>query len=431
MPALPGRVVSKRIFSKFLSNPLACVSESIAGNRPIPFSSSPFLRFSSIDGNAQKNDRGNDRLNGDDGDSYYSKIHQNPPEPIPNRPLRGERRVYNQPDRISQRNLGLRRNDDDYGDRDVKTTASATNGNSYSRNKPLYSGGGNRGRPRSAGELFPEKLNNIGDTGSGKASPARTSDNKLSDDNFLERFKLGGDHKREETKISDDFLEKLKLGGDKSEKTPQNASTSTPQSTGNAEKQEQQPQPEDADEIFRKMKETGLVPNAVAMLDGLCKDGLVQEAMKLFGSMREKGTFPEVVIYTAVVEGFCKAQKLEDAKRIFRKMQSNGISPNAFSYTVLIQGMCNGERLEDGAEFCVEMLEAGHSPNVATFVGVVSGFCKEKSVEEAVRFIERLMQKGYFVNEKAIREYLDKKGPFLPLVWEAIFGKKKSSRLGF
>ncbi|TQD73661.1 hypothetical protein C1H46_040809 [Malus baccata] len=32
---------------------------------------------------------------------------------------------------------------------------------------------------------------------------------------------------------------------------------------------------EEADQIFIKMKETGLIPNAVAMPDGLCKDALV------------------------------------------------------------------------------------------------------------------------------------------------------------
>ncbi|CAL9157349.1 unnamed protein product, partial [Musa hybrid cultivar] len=124
--------------------------------------------------------------------------------------------------------------------------------------------------------------------------------------------------------------------------------------------------PEDADEIFKKMKETGLIPNAVAMLDGLCKDGLIQEAMKLFGSMREKGTMPEVVIYTAAVEGFCKAARFDDAKRIFRKMQKNGTAPNAFSYKVLIQGLCKGKKLDDSVEFCMEMLDAGHSPSVTT-----------------------------------------------------------------
>jgi len=60
---------------------------------------------------------------------------------------------------------------------------------------------------------------------------------------------------------------------------------------------------EDAEVIFEKMKQSSLIPNAVAMLDGLCRDGLVQEAMKLFGVMRLKRTMPEVVMCTAVVEG--------------------------------------------------------------------------------------------------------------------------------
>ncbi|KAK1383628.1 hypothetical protein POM88_021363 [Heracleum sosnowskyi] len=122
------------------------------------------------------------------------------------------------------------------------------------------------------------------------------------------------------------------------------------------------------------MKETGLIPNVVSMLHGLCQDGLVQEAMKLFSLMHETGTIPEVIIYTDVIEGFCKAHKLDDAKRIFRKMQGNGISPNAITYGVLIQGLVHKKSLDDALVFSVEMLEAGHSPNLATFTGLVDCF---------------------------------------------------------
>ncbi|ONK75355.1 uncharacterized protein A4U43_C03F15970 [Asparagus officinalis] len=52
---------------------------------------------------------------------------------------------------------------------------------------------------------------------------------------------------------------------------------------------------------------------------------------------------------------------------------------NVFSYGEMIQGLVKGKRLEDAVEFCVEMLEAGHSP----------------------------------------------KGPYSPMFWEAIYGKKK------
>lgn len=232
--------------------------------------------------------------------------------------------------------------------------------------------------------------------------------------------------------IGESLMEKLKLGD---ARVPASASASASASAGNKVEEQQpehepgqSPQSEDVDEIFRKMKQTGLIPNAVAMLDGLCKSGLVQEAMKLFGLMREKGAIPEVVIYTAVVEAFCKADKPDDAVRIFKKMQANGVIPNAFSYWLIIGGLCKGGRLDDAVAFCVEMFEAGHSPNAPTFVGLVDAVCKTKGVEEGEKLVRSFQDRNFAIDEKSIREHLDKKGPFSPVVWEVIFGKKKSSR---
>ncbi|RLN35230.1 pentatricopeptide repeat-containing protein [Panicum miliaceum] len=184
-------------------------------------------------------------------------------------------------------------------------------------------------------------------------------------------------------------------------------------------------QPVDVDEIFRKMKETGLIPNTVSMLNGLCKNGLVQDAIKLFGLMREKGAIPEVVIYTAVVEAFCKAAKLDDAVRIFRKMQGNGVIPNTFSYWLLIQGLYKGGRLDDAIGFCVEMFEAGLALNAETFVGLVDAVCKMKGVDEGEKLVRSFQDMDFAIDEKSIREHLDKKGLFSTVVWEVIFGKRK------
>lgn len=315
--------------------------------------------------------------NGDDDGRYSHKSdnnYRNPPQPIPNRPLRGGR-SFNQPQRSSQSQYQPNR----------------------PRRQPPSGGGGNVFNSDSVQNAqFRNKKLNL--------------DNDVpSDESFLDRFKLAID-KEKENPVSND-------------------TTTSPRKNRFSQQQEDKPEPpQEADEIFRKMKQTGLIPNAVAMLDGLCKDGLVQEAMKLFGLMREKGTIPEVVIYTAVVDGFCKAHKFDDAKRIFRKMQTNGISPNAFSYTVLIQGLYKCNKLEDAVDFCIEMLEAGHSPNVTTFVGLVDGLCREKGVEEAHNVIETLKQKGFLVNDKSVREFLDKNAPFSPAAWEAIFGKKTTQK---
>ncbi|KAF8696597.1 hypothetical protein HU200_036210 [Digitaria exilis] len=224
--------------------------------------------------------------------------------------------------------------------------------------------------------------------------------------------------------VGETLLEKLNMGNGHSGAATPGGSTEWKQT----EEKPDPAEPVDVDEIFRKMKETGLIPNAVSMLDGLCKNGLVQDAMKLFGLMREKGAIPEVVIYTAVVEAFIKAAKLDDAVRIFRKMQGNGVIPNSFSYWILIQGLYKGGRLDDAIGFCVEMFEAGLAPNAETFVGLIDVVCKTKGVDEGEKLVRSFQDRNFAIDDKSIREHLDKKGPFSPVVWDVIFGKRKSSR---
>ncbi|CAH9085863.1 unnamed protein product [Cuscuta epithymum] len=241
-------------------------------------------------------------------------------------------------------------------------------------------------------------------------------------------FNRSGDQNRNQSQqnsFAEDFLKRFQL--DYNEKISSSLANPPEENSADTSTAEAPPPPQNADELFKKMKENGLIPNAVAMLDGLCKDGLVQEAMKLFGLMREKGTLPEVVIYTAVIEGFCQANKYDDAMRVFRKMQSNGITPNAFTFSVLVQGLCKGMLLEDAFGVCLEMLEGGHSPNLATFIGLVDVYCKEKGLEDAKNMIQTLKQKGFYLDAKSVKEHLTKKGPFMPMVWEATLGKKPPS----
>ncbi|XP_043713269.1 pentatricopeptide repeat-containing protein At4g38150-like [Telopea speciosissima] len=421
---MPGNV-SRLILSRLFKSLPHCSERSSTNHSTIPL----LHHFSTIHDGRARRERRNDapdllrefESGSDEGynkDERRNQNPQNPPEPIPNRPLRGEK-PRNPSENLFPRKseLGYDSDDDGGGQR---MRGSHRIPLTQLQNKPMR--GGKRDE-KSYSDPFTRKLD-FGDTLDFDEKMNQANEN--SPVQFNERFKRG---EKTDNQLENSFLEKFKIGVDKKEEPQQNTPSLTFEKTEDkAASDTQVTQPEDADEIFKKMKETGLIPNAVAMLDGLCKDGLVPEAMKLFGLMREKGTIPEVVIYTAVVEGFCKSHKFDDAKRIFRKMQNNGISPNAFSYGVLVQGLCKGRRLEDAVEFCVEMLEAGHSPNVVTFAGLVDGICKEKGLEEAGNIIGRLREKAFFVDEKAVKEHLEKKGPFSPMVWEAIFGKKISQK---
>eukprot|EP01018_Ginkgo_biloba_P008586 Gb_26477 [translate_table: standard] len=182
--------------------------------------------------------------------------------------------------------------------------------------------------------------------------------------------------------------------------------------------------PTDLQEIFHKMKEDGLIQNAVAMFDGLSKDGLTHEAMKLFGEMKDKGTVPEVVAHTAVVEAYSKAGKPKDAVRVFMRMQASGVKPNAYSYAVLIQGLCKGGMHDDAGKYAVEMLGYGWRPNVTTYVMLVDAFCKAQKSDEARTLLGRMKEKGFVPNEKATRQHMNKQGRFNRPVMDVLFGKK-------
>ncbi|KAI3921844.1 hypothetical protein MKX01_005533 [Papaver californicum] len=397
-----------------------------------------------------------DDIDSDENFGKNTRANQDPPVPIPNRPLRGERRR----DHINE-DSGFKTKESRQFPKGRYTESKSS---SFMRGRPrndsledddlddLFIGSGSsrnlvRPKNRSTGRTRKEEdMSHFLRDSRGQYSNDKHNmgaEKRVNDANgdgesvrsFFEKFNLSNDDKKEHDPLTENqnthMAPEIVAKAASSLLRERNEEVEAPADP------KQQPPPPDADEIFKKMRETGMIPNAVAMLDGLCKDGLVQDAMKLFGLMREKATIPEVVIYTAVVEGFCKAQKFDDAKRIFRKMQNNGISPNAYSYRVLIQGLlpfckkkCDGmtSRLEDALYFCVEMLEAGHSPNVVTFVSLVEGFVIDKGVGEANSMIGRLREKGFSVDDKAVKEHLDKKGPFSSFVWEAIFGKKISQR---
>ncbi|KAK8558815.1 hypothetical protein V6N13_098446 [Hibiscus sabdariffa] len=227
------------------------------------------------------------------------------------------------------------------------------------------------------------------------SDPEKKSEDSQSDVNFLEKFKLGLDNKREKLPSESEAINRK-------------------------DHEEKVSPPQDADEIFKKMEETGLNPNPVARLDGLCEDDLIQ----LVELISENPS----VIYAAVVGGSVKPIELDDALRILREKRSKGVVCDAFDFTVMIRGLYECNHLDDAIAFCLEMLDAGHSPNVDTFVCLVEGLCKEKGVEEAENFVGTLKQKGFLVDDEAVRQFLDKKAPSSPLVSEAIFGKKASQK---
>ena len=79
------------------------------------------------------------------------------------------------------------------------------------------------------------------------------------------------------------------------------------------------------------MIKEGENPNVITintMIDGIWKEGKLEDGMKLFFEMSNKNVWPNVVTYSVVIDGLCKEGKLDEGMKLFHEMTNKNICPS-------------------------------------------------------------------------------------------------------
>jgi pentatricopeptide repeat protein len=98
--------------------------------------------------------------------------------------------------------------------------------------------------------------------------------------------------------------------------------------------------------VFERMESegiTGSVATYTSLLHGLFKlaprEGVQQQALDLWFSMRLKGVTPNELAYTAVMRCCLKSRQVERALNFLEEMKLEGLRPTLATYNVLLQGV--------------------------------------------------------------------------------------------
>lgn len=137
----------------------------------------------------------------------------------------------------------------------------------------------------------------------------------------------------------------------------------------------QQGKVEDACELWKRLLKNNCTPdNAISstLIYWLCKKGKVWEARKLFDQF-EKGSIPSILTYNTLIAGMCEEGELCEAGRLWDDMVEKGCAPNSFTYNMLIKGFCNTGKAEEGIRILEEMLCKGCSPGKSTYGMLIDG----------------------------------------------------------
>ncbi|KAG6434910.1 hypothetical protein SASPL_106554 [Salvia splendens] len=131
-------------------------------------------------------------------------------------------------------------------------------------------------------------------------------------------------------------------------------------------------------------------PNLIyycCLLDGLAKEGLLEEAKELFAEMEGRGISADVVAFGTLIDGLCKMGDWEGAKGLFFQMMDRGIRPNVLTFNMLIYALCREGKTDEARGMLDFMLERGEEPDFIMYNTLMVGYCHEGRLDDARGFI--------------------------------------------
>uniref|UniRef100_A0A803KN50 Pentatricopeptide repeat-containing protein n=1 Tax=Chenopodium quinoa TaxID=63459 RepID=A0A803KN50_CHEQI len=153
-----------------------------------------------------------------------------------------------------------------------------------------------------------------------------------------------------------------------------------------------------AAQLLNKIINLGFQPNIVtygAIFKGLCRIGDNASALTLLTKMHSGGHCkPGLVIYNTIIDSLCKDSLLQQAMDLFSAIKTEGIQPDVVTYNSLIRGFYNSGCREEAKGVLTEMLKSNIAPDVTTFSMLVDMFCKDGNVEEAEAILRLMTDKG-------------------------------------
>lgn len=89
--------------------------------------------------------------------------------------------------------------------------------------------------------------------------------------------------------------------------------------------------------------------------------------------MIREGVAPDAVIYGAIIGGLCKEGFLEKAYKIFREMVALVCMPSVFTYSVIISAHCKVGAVSKAFEMFQQMVVTGVEPDIVTYTSLIHG----------------------------------------------------------
>ncbi|CAN1239850.1 Pentatricopeptide repeat-containing protein At1g62930, chloroplastic [Linum grandiflorum] len=155
--------------------------------------------------------------------------------------------------------------------------------------------------------------------------------------------------------------------------------------------------------VLGKVFRLGFEPNVVmftTLIDGLCKDGNVVQAVKLLDKiaaqgMKAKGVSPDAVTYNCLIRCLCDLKQWERSVMLLNEMVELNILPTVVTCNTLVDAYCKEGKVSEATTLLGIMIRKGVHPDIVTFSSLIEGYCLQGRLDEAKKLFNSITSMGH------------------------------------
>ncbi|XP_051124428.1 pentatricopeptide repeat-containing protein At1g19720 [Andrographis paniculata] len=144
-----------------------------------------------------------------------------------------------------------------------------------------------------------------------------------------------------------------------------------------------------------------------SMISGYCHKGKIEDARRLFDSMRQEGLEPDVITWNVLISGCNQFGKCDIAMSLLNEMKSSTVKPDVYTWSSMIAGFAQNNRRLEALKLFEEMLSTGVEPNEVALMSAVSVCSSLKDIGKGKEVHSVAMKLGYGEDTLAANSLVD------------------------
>ncbi|KAJ9169051.1 hypothetical protein P3X46_020519 [Hevea brasiliensis] len=132
----------------------------------------------------------------------------------------------------------------------------------------------------------------------------------------------------------------------------------------------------EVEELLNVVLEKGLLPDSLScysLVEHYCSSRQIDKVIALHNKLEKSEASLDVTTYNIILDGLVKEGRIEESIRVFDYMKGLKLV-NSASFTVIIRGLCHAKEMRKAMKLHDEMLNMGLKPDKATYKSLILEF---------------------------------------------------------